>query len=115
MRPDLHKLQQFRERLVQIRLDICKKRKSPPWSKHDLCVVLKSLKKNACRDPHGWINEIFNPDICGDDVVNALLVFYNKLKNENTIPQFLQVANISCICKGKGNKMDPKMTLEFVL
>ena len=59
IRPDLIKLQQLRERLLQTRLDICRKRKSRPWVKEELCVVLKSLKKNAFRDPNGWINEYF--------------------------------------------------------
>ena len=56
LRPDLHKLQQFRERLVQIRLDICKKRTSPPWSKHNFCVELKS-KKKTCRQRPSWMDK----------------------------------------------------------
>ena len=108
IRPDLVKLQQLRERLFQIRLNICKKRTSKPWTKEELIVVLKSLKKNACRDPHGWLNEVLDPEKCGEDLVHALLVFFNKVKHENTIPQLLQMANISCIYKGKGSKMNPE-------
>ena len=103
--PDVVKL---RERLFLTRLNICKKRTSKPWTKEELIVVLKSLKKNACRDPHGWLNEVFDPEKCGEDLVHAFLVFFNKVKHENTIPKFLQMANISCIYKGKGSKMNPE-------
>ena len=108
IRPDLAKLQELRERLLHTRINSCKKHTSPPWKHHELISVLKSLKKKACRDPHGWINELFDPEKCGKDIVKALLVFFNKVKHENTIPQFLQFTNISCIYKGKGSKMDPE-------
>ena len=35
--------------------------------------VLQYLNTNKLRDPLGYCNEIFSPDICGDDLKSALI------------------------------------------
>ena len=33
------------------------------WTKKDLDKLLKELKTNKTRDPHGWMNEVFKPGV----------------------------------------------------
>ena len=50
-------------------------------------VVLKSLKMNKSRDPHGYANELFRIDVAGDDLKKAILLLMNRIKNEQRIPK----------------------------
>ena len=59
-------------------------------------------------DAHGLINEIFKPNIAGEDLENSMLMMFNKMKDEITIPEFMNFVNIICIYKGKGSKMELK-------
>ena len=70
----------------------------------DLDKILKALKKNKSRDPHGFVNEIFKPEVIGFDLKNSLLMLFNRLKQEHHIPSFMQFADIFAIYKGKGEK-----------
>ena len=49
------------------RLKDIKMVKSPPWNLDKLDAVLKSLKNNKTRDPHGMIHEIFKEGCIGSD------------------------------------------------
>ena len=53
---------------------------SEPWSLNDLDKVLKSLKSGKSRDPNGWVNEIFHPDVAGMDLRKSMLILFNKIK-----------------------------------
>ena len=48
----------------------------------DLYVVLKHLKINKSRDPLGYANEIFRPEVSRDDLKRAILCLMNKIKEE---------------------------------
>ena len=74
----------------------------------DLDKVLKSLKPNKSRDPHGFVNEIFKPGIIGFDLKSSLLMMLNRLKHELYIPSFMDWADIVAIYKGKGEKSSLK-------
>ena len=76
------------------------------WSSTELNTVLKSLKFNKSRDPHGLVNEIFHPNIIGADLEKSLLMMFNRIKMEFYIPEMMQFANIISIYKGKGTKND---------
>ena len=69
-------------------------------------MVLKSLKNNKSRDPHGMVNELFKPGVIGQDLFKSLLMLCNKIKKTLTIPKFMEYCNIIGIYKGKGEKMD---------
>ena len=43
---------------------------SKPWNMVNLEKVLKSLKKDKCRDPHGLVNELFFTNIAGAQLKN---------------------------------------------
>ena len=77
--------------------------KSKPWSITDLESVLKALKGNKSRDPHGLINDLFKLGIIGNDLKKSLLLMYNKIREKFEIPDFVQWANITSLYKGKGN------------
>ena len=72
-----------------------------PW---DLIKVLRELKLNKSRDPHGLINEIFKPGVIGNDLQNSILILMNKVKAQTAIPEFMEFANIVSIYKGRGEK-----------
>ena len=50
---------QLQEELFKLRLELAKKKKTPPWKMLDLEDALRKLKDGKCRDPDGLIREIF--------------------------------------------------------
>ena len=50
--------------------------------------ALKYLKKNKSRDHEGLLNDIFRPEVIGEDLKNSLLKMFNKIKKEQKIPYF---------------------------
>ena len=54
-------------------MKVAKYNKTDPWSMDDLDAVLKSLKMQKSRDPNDLANEIFKPDVVGDDLKQAIL------------------------------------------
>ena len=94
----------LKERLCSKRLEYSRRNKSKDWTMSDLEKVLKSLKLNKSRDPHGLLNELFKPGVIGKDLKKSLLMLFNKLKTEQVIPAFMQLADVVAIYKGKGDK-----------
>ena len=72
----------------------------------DLDAALKALKKDKARDPNGWSNELFKDGVAGQNLKLSLLDFFNKMKADNQIPDFVRLADISTIYKGQGSKFD---------
>ena len=101
---DLTEHKQEREELAELRMKECKQNKTPDWTLEELEVVLKGLKNNKSRDALGYINEIFKPDVCGDDLKLAVLKLMNKIKEKQEFPKSLELCNITSIFKGKGEK-----------
>ena len=106
IRADFSYLKQLKETLFELRLELVKSRKSKPWNERDLDRVLKTLKKNKSRDPHGLINELFRPGIIGSDLKESLLSLVNGIKVNCQFPEFVKWANITSLYKGKGEKLD---------
>ena len=105
IKKDFSYLKALKERLCSKRLEYCRKIKSKDWTMSSLEDVLKSLKLNKSRDPHGLLNEIFKPGVMGLDFKRSLLMLLNKLKRELHVPSFMQLADIVAIYKGKGDKL----------
>ena len=99
-------LKKLKESLFNLRLKLAKLTKSEPWSDKQLDNVLKCLKKNKSRDPHGLINDLFKPGTIGSNLKQSLLTLVNEIKERCHIPEFIQWANITSLYKGKGDKMD---------
>ena len=67
---------------------------------------MKLLKKNKARDPIGWSNELFKDGVAGQQFKLSLLHLINKMKDNNEIPEFVRLADVATIYKGKGSKND---------
>ena len=106
IRDEYEDLFKLKEQLFEMRLQLSKLNKSPCWTEQQLNRVLASLKDNKSRDPHGIINELFKPGVGGKKLVSSLLIMLNKIKQEITIPEFMELSNIVSIYKGKGERMD---------
>ena len=92
--------------LFKLRLELAKQNKSPPWVMQDLEDAIKDLKTGKCRDPEGMIREVFKEEALGEDLKKSLLILFNKIKEEQKFPAFMQLANISAIYKGRGDFND---------
>ena len=104
IRGDFEELKKMKNELFKLRLSLSACNKSRPWEMKELEQVLNSLKKDKARDPNGWINEIFKEGVAGRDLKKSMLDFFNKMKSENYIPDFMRLADVVTIYKGKGEK-----------
>ena len=78
MKEELKWFRDLKEELCQERIKLSKLTKTKPWNLEDLDNVLKTLKKNKCRDPHGIINELFKPGVIGKNLKTSLLTLLNR-------------------------------------
>ena len=99
MHPNLTQLQHLKEKLCNKRIEIAKHVKTEPWTLEQLEKVLKSLKNGRCRDPQGFINELFKCDVSGYDLKKSLLCILNKTKETLIIPEMITNVNIVMLPK----------------
>ena len=104
IKEDLKEMKELKEKLLKIRLKEARKRKTPPWTRERIVKVLKSLKTGKSRDPLGLANEIFHPDTAGEDLIDAIQILMNRIKEDQVHPEMMQYCNISSIYKGKGSR-----------
>ena len=64
------------------------------------------LKNGKSRDESGLIYELFKPQIAGHDLMNSLLVLFNKIKDQLVVPEFMQLASITSVYKRRGERSD---------
>ena len=86
-----------RESLSLSRREKSKCVKTPPWKMSELLYVLKQIKHGKSRDPLHMINEIFYPDVAGQDLVKAILNLMNGIKSDQIFPKCMTLCNISKI------------------
>ena len=103
---NLKQLQIDKEELSDLKINLSKANKSPPWTMNDLDIVLKNLKNNKSRDPLGLVNELFKPSVAGTDLKQATLLLVNRIKEKQDFPETLRLCNITSIFK-KGKRCDP--------
>ena len=88
-------------------MELASRNKSKPWTMDDLELILKHLKIGKTRDPNGWANELFRNEVAGKGLKISMLKLFNKIKFENSIPDFIRNADVVTIYKGKkGGKCD---------
>ena len=75
---NIEHIKDAKEILCKKLLKIASSKKTPEWTMKDLDVVLKNLKKQKSRDPYGLANELFLPEVAGDDFKLAILRLMNK-------------------------------------
>ena len=100
----LENVKNDKEELCRKRLEKAKNTKTDPWNIEDLEVVLKHLKKNKSKDPFGYINELFDVDVAGDDLKKVILILMNRIKAEQIYPKILELCDITPIYKLKGSR-----------
>ena len=64
---------------------------------------MKGLKARKSRDPNNIANELFDPKVAGEDLIEAILKLMNRIKSDLIYPDCLQLCNISSIYKQKGS------------
>ena len=100
-------IHEIKDELFKLKLEAARLKKTPPWKIEELEDVLDKLKKDKARDPEGLINELFKPGVIGEDLKLSLLLMFNKIKNQGTVPNLLKKSNITAIPKPKkGSMMD---------
>ena len=89
----------MKEKLCQKRIELTKHTRTTPWTYQEFEKVLKSLKNGKCRDPKGLINELFKPDVAGEDLLFSMLEMLNKAKENLYIPEMMKIVNIAMLPK----------------
>ena len=103
MKGELEGLKKAKNDLCGLRLQLAKTKQTPEWTMAQLEIVLKSLKLNKSKDPHGYAHELFK-EAAGDDLKKAILMLMNRIKKEQTFPKALEICNISSIWKKKKSR-----------
>ena len=57
--------------------------------------AIKHLKNDKARDPEGLLNELFKKEVAGNTFKLSLLKLFNKIKEENEIPNFVKMADVA--------------------
>ena len=83
--PEYEELQQLKEYLCKLRLEISKSANYDKWTVKQLYCAISKLKNNKCKDPHGHINELYKN--MGLDGILSLLDMMNYIKGELLIPE----------------------------
>ena len=96
----------LQESLLRKRLALSRFRKSAPWTEKDVITVMKSLKANKSKDPHGMINELFKFPNAGADLIKSITVMMNRIKEQCYVPDMVRFKNVSAIYKNRGSKLD---------
>ena len=107
LRPDLESIRKDKSKMYKMKMALASSRKSDQWNMKDLEKALNNLKNKKARDSEGFLNEIFKIDVIGDDLKTSLLVLFNRLKCEKTIPKIFNVTNITTVPKS-GSRTDPR-------
>ena len=102
MKDDLKHIRDAKETLCKNILKLAGSRKTPPWTMKELDKVLGKLKKQKSRDLYGLANDIFWPEVAGDDLKLAILKLMNKIRDKQKFPECLELSDISSIFKMKG-------------
>ena len=104
IKEDLKHMRETKEKLCELNLEKAKNNKTPDWTEAEVKIVLKNLKAGVSRDPLGLANELFHPNVAGNDLLLAITKLVNRIKRDQVFPKSFQSCNISSIWKSKGPK-----------
>ena len=93
MKPVLEEMKKLKTELFE--LELSKFNKSKSWTIVDL---------DRARVWKRIINELFKAGVAGKDFKLSLLKFFNRMKEETFIPDFVRMADVANIYKGRGEK-----------
>ena len=97
--PDLKEIHEVKEELFKLKLEKAKTKVSSDWTMKDLEDVLKQIQKGKSKDPEGISREVFHPSVIGENLKKSILIMFNLMKKQGTIPNFMKRAIISPIPK----------------
>ena len=80
--------------LFDLRIEVSKEIKSDNWTKENLSIVLKSLKRSK------------SAEVIGSDLFSSLLMLCNNMKSQMSVPEFVTYTDITSIYKSRGEKSD---------
>ena len=98
---DVKNVLDLENKTFELRLESSKRCKSPPIEMNELETAIKSLKIEKSRDPAGLISDIFREGVIGSDLKLSLLMMFNRMKDDITIPECLRTANVTMLYKKK--------------
>ena len=102
----LEDIKDLKDRLCKARLESTSKSITPPWTVEDVTFVLKQLKKGKSKDPYNLPNELFRPNVAGDDLILAITKLMNRIKSELIYPKPMNICNVTNLYKNKGLKQN---------
>ena len=102
---DAKKIAEIQENTFKMRLEEARTKKSLPFSMSELDKVLKGLKNGKSKDSQGYICELFKEGVIGNNLKESLLMMFNHMKDELTIPECLRTAHVTILHK-KNCRMD---------
>ena len=85
IKEDLEDHKEAREELAKKRMELASLNRTDDWTMEELTVVLKGLKTNKSRDALGYLNELFKPEVIGDDLKLAILKLMDRIKTKTRI------------------------------
>ena len=102
--PEYKDYQKEREELCKKRLQETKLNKTKEWTVAEVTNVLKNLKTGKSKDPYDIPNELLKPNVAGDNLIEAITMLMNKLKNDLIVPDNINVCNVTNLYKNKGER-----------
>ena len=105
-KPRVEDIKDLKDRLCKARLESTSKSITPPWTVEDVTFVLKQLKKGKSKDPYNLPNELFQPNVAGDDFILAITKLMNRIKSELIYPKPMNICNVTNLYKNKGLKQN---------
>ena len=106
MLPELADIFTLKTELWRSRLSLIECKDTKLWTHDNLDVVLSQLKANKSMDPNGMTNEIFKHGCLGQDLRTALLNLFNGCKENQFIPTYMSLSNITSLHKNKGSRLN---------
>ena len=107
VRSDFADMRKRREEIIKLKLFLAGRKKSRDWTMDDIEEALKNLKNNKSADYEGYVNELFKLETIGQNLKQSLLIMFNKIKEKQLIPEFMNICNITTVPK-KGPKTELK-------
>ena len=104
MEESVQHLRSQREELCMKRLEVARNNKTPPWTCEDVKFVLKNLKPKISKDPYNMPNELFLLNNAGEDLIEALTILMNQIKDQQVFPDCLRLCNVTNAYKNKGDR-----------
>ena len=96
---DVSEIAKIQEETFLMRIKMSRHNKSPDFTMMELERVLKSLKTQKSKDFDGYINELFREGVVGLDLKDSLLMMFNDMKRELSIPDCLKTAHVTILHK----------------